>query len=93
MVQYQLQADDGTEIVLKLKAYYVPDMQMSLISPQDAGKLLGNPIKFSAFTPYKGRNGYAQLEVKQNKNGWEDLQPIKTKRMELHPRTNFPCIM
>eukprot|EP00957_Ditylum_brightwellii_P051703 3920329-Ditylum_brightwellii.AAC.1 len=32
--QYQLQADDGTEIVLKLKVYYVA------ISPQDIGILL-----------------------------------------------------
>eukprot|EP00957_Ditylum_brightwellii_P200643 15295553-Ditylum_brightwellii.AAC.1 len=36
-VEYQFNADDGSVTVLQCEAYYVPDMHMRLLSPQDAG--------------------------------------------------------
>ena len=69
-IHYKRFADDGTEAVLVIKAYHVFDMQMRLVSLRDAcGTLEGNPIKFSTFSPYKGRKGYAGLEVMPNQDG------------------------
>eukprot|EP00957_Ditylum_brightwellii_P181064 13792709-Ditylum_brightwellii.AAC.1 len=62
VIQYQFQADDGSDIVLNIKAYHVPDMLMRLISPQDMRIIKCNPLKFSTLTPHHGRQGFARLE-------------------------------
>eukprot|EP00957_Ditylum_brightwellii_P137039 10449074-Ditylum_brightwellii.AAC.1 len=72
IVEYQFNVDDGSEVVLKCKAFYVPAMHMRLLSPQDAGTSSGNPIKFSTFSPFYGKKEYARLEVKPITDGWED---------------------
>ena len=92
-IHYKLFADDGTEVVLVVKAYHVPDMQMRLVSPQDAcGTLEGNPIKFSTFSSYKGRKGYASLDIMPDKDNWETMSPLKTKKMQLDPKTSLPFL-
>eukprot|EP00957_Ditylum_brightwellii_P207356 15352597-Ditylum_brightwellii.AAC.1 len=92
-IQYQFQADDGSEIVLNIKAYHVPDIPMRLISPQDLGRVQGNPIKFSTFSPHQGRKGYSRLEVKPDNLNWEDMPPVQTKKMKLNPRNNLPWLL
>eukprot|EP00957_Ditylum_brightwellii_P038747 2929096-Ditylum_brightwellii.AAC.1 len=44
IIEYQFNADDSSVIVLQCEAFYVPDMHMRLLSPQDAGTSAGNPI-------------------------------------------------
>eukprot|EP00957_Ditylum_brightwellii_P161221 12275134-Ditylum_brightwellii.AAC.1 len=43
-VQYQFNADDRSVIVLQCEAFYVLDVHMRLLSPQDAGSSAGNPV-------------------------------------------------
>eukprot|EP00957_Ditylum_brightwellii_P157285 11970103-Ditylum_brightwellii.AAC.1 len=93
IVEYRFNEEKGSEIVLKCKAFFVPDMHMRLLSPQDAGTSSENPIKFSTFSAFYRKRGYARLEVKSITDGWEDMSPIHTKRMDLHPRNNFPWLM
>ena len=93
MIQYQFQANDGSEVVLYIKAYHVPDVPMRLISPQDMKTLEGKPIKFSTFTCDRGRKGYSRIEVKPDKLHWETSPPVQTKRMELNPWNNLPWLM
>eukprot|EP00957_Ditylum_brightwellii_P052847 4006411-Ditylum_brightwellii.AAC.1 len=66
---------------------------MRLLSPQDAGTISGNPINFSTFSPFHGKKGYVRLEVKPITDGWEDMTPIHTKQMDLHPRNNLSLLM
>eukprot|EP00957_Ditylum_brightwellii_P194526 14817133-Ditylum_brightwellii.AAC.1 len=68
-------------------------MHMRLLSPHDAGTSAGSPVKFSTFSPFCGKMGYVQLEVMLITNGWEDMPPVYTKRMDLHPRNKFPWLM
>eukprot|EP00957_Ditylum_brightwellii_P145304 11066812-Ditylum_brightwellii.AAC.1 len=68
-------------------------MHMRLLSPQDVGTRAGNPVKFSTFSPFCSKNGYAQLDVMPSADGWENMPPVYTKRMGLHPRNNLPWLM
>eukprot|EP00957_Ditylum_brightwellii_P048849 3706303-Ditylum_brightwellii.AAC.1 len=68
-------------------------MHMRLLSPQDAGTRVGNPVEFSTFSPFCSKKGYTQLNVMPSADGWEDMQPVYTKRMDLHQRNNPPWIM
>eukprot|EP00957_Ditylum_brightwellii_P097016 7387819-Ditylum_brightwellii.AAC.1 len=43
-VEYQFNADGSSVLVLQCKAFYVPDMYMRLLSPQDAETSAGNPV-------------------------------------------------
>eukprot|EP00957_Ditylum_brightwellii_P123029 9380270-Ditylum_brightwellii.AAC.1 len=43
-VEYQFNADDGSVIVLQCEAFYLLDMHMRLLSPQDTGTSAGNPV-------------------------------------------------
>ena len=92
VIQYQFQADDGSDIVLNIKAYHVPDMPMRLISPQDMRTIKGNPLKFSTLTPHRGRQGFARLEVKPDQLNWDDMPPIQTKKVNLSSRDNLPWL-
>jgi hypothetical protein len=92
-VKYQFNANDGSVIVLQCEAFYVSDMHMILLSPQDAGTSAGNPVKFSTFSLFHGKKGYARLDAMPNADGWEDMPPVYTKRMDLHPRNNLPWLM
>eukprot|EP00957_Ditylum_brightwellii_P016219 1220128-Ditylum_brightwellii.AAC.1 len=58
-IKYQFNADDGSVIVLQCEAFYAPDMHMRLFSPQDAGTSAVNPVKFSTFSPFCSKKGYA----------------------------------
>eukprot|EP00957_Ditylum_brightwellii_P006812 516140-Ditylum_brightwellii.AAC.3 len=93
VIQYQFQADEGSEIMLNIKACHVPEMPMRLISPQDLETIQGNPIKFSTFSLYQGRKGYSRMEVKPDHLNWEDMPPVQTKRMKLNPRNNLPWLL
>ena len=42
---------------------------MRLLSPQDAVTSAANPVKFSTFSPFCGKKGYAQLDVIPNADG------------------------
>eukprot|EP00957_Ditylum_brightwellii_P103413 7879785-Ditylum_brightwellii.AAC.1 len=66
---------------------------MRLLSPQDAGKSAWNPVNFSTFSPFQDKKGYARLEVMPSADGWEDMSPVYTKRMDLHLRNNVPWLM
>eukprot|EP00957_Ditylum_brightwellii_P109906 8383688-Ditylum_brightwellii.AAC.1 len=66
---------------------------MRLLSPQDAGTSARNPVKFSTFYPFCGKKGYAQLDVVPSADGWEDMPPVYTNRMDLHSRNNLPWLM
>eukprot|EP00957_Ditylum_brightwellii_P026748 2022996-Ditylum_brightwellii.AAC.1 len=43
-VEYHFNADDISLIVLQCEAFYVPDMHMRLLFPQDAGTSAGNLV-------------------------------------------------
>eukprot|EP00957_Ditylum_brightwellii_P111670 8517562-Ditylum_brightwellii.AAC.1 len=43
-VEYQFNADDNSVIVHQCESFYVPDMHMRLLLPQDAGTSTGNPV-------------------------------------------------
>eukprot|EP00957_Ditylum_brightwellii_P070266 5337777-Ditylum_brightwellii.AAC.1 len=92
-VEYQFNVDDSSVLVLHCEAFYVPDMYMKFLSPQDAGKSAGNPVKFSTFSPFCGKKGYAQLDVIPSADGWENILPVYTKRMDLYPRNNLSWLM
>ena len=92
VIQYQFQADDGSDIVLNIKAYHVPDMPMRLISPQDMRTIKGNPLKFSTLTHQRRRQGFARLEVKPDQLNWDDMPPIQTKKVNLSSRDNLPWL-
>eukprot|EP00957_Ditylum_brightwellii_P196503 14972390-Ditylum_brightwellii.AAC.1 len=66
---------------------------MRLLSPQDAGTSAGNPVKLSTFSPFCGKKGYARLEVMPMADGWKDMLPVYTKKMDLHPKNNLPWLM
>eukprot|EP00957_Ditylum_brightwellii_P023196 1750329-Ditylum_brightwellii.AAC.1 len=68
-------------------------MHMRLLSPQDAGTSAGKSVKFSTFFSFCGKKGYARLEVVPSVDGWEDMSPVYTKRIFLHPRNNLPWLM
>eukprot|EP00957_Ditylum_brightwellii_P048708 3695546-Ditylum_brightwellii.AAC.1 len=86
-------ADDGSETVLNIRAYHVPDVPMRLLSPQDLGLVAGNPIIFSTYTPHRARKGYSLIEIKPAQLNWEDIPPLQTKRVESNPRKNLPWIL
>eukprot|EP00957_Ditylum_brightwellii_P195559 14901218-Ditylum_brightwellii.AAC.1 len=57
-----------------------------MLSPQDAGTSAGNLVKFSIFSSFCSKKGYAQLEVMPSADGWEDMLPLTAHQNDLAER-------
>ena len=71
VIEYNIVADDGTKIALRTKAYYVPDIKMRLVSPQQLRTVDGHPVKFSVYTAYEKAKAYAELAVMPKTENWK----------------------
>ena len=92
LVPYALKANDGSDIVLLTKAYYVPEMPQRLVSPQSCCTIQGNPVKFSTFSSYQNKPGFARLEIYPKSENWHELTPLQSRHMPLHKRNNLPYL-
>jgi len=70
IIEYNIIADDGTKIALRTKAYYVPDIKMRLVSPQQLRTVDGHPVKFSVYTAYEKAKAYVELAVMPKNDNW-----------------------
>ena len=93
IIEYNIVADDGTKIALRTKAYYVPDIKMRLVSPQQLRTVDGHPVKFSVYTAYEKAKAYAELAVMPKTENWKWSRPMATKQIHLHPRNNLPYLL
>jgi len=91
-VEYCLKSDEGIEIVLRLKAYYVPDLDSStrLISPQGIRTREGHKGSFVAHTNDDDPDSFSELLIKKDEPGWQRKAPLQTVTINYHPRTNLP---
>ena len=92
LAPYALKANDGSDIVLLTKAYYVPEMPQRLVSPQSCSTIQGNPVKFSTFSSYQKKPGFARLEIYPKSESWHELTPLQSRHMSLHKCNNLPYL-
>ena len=76
LAPYALKANDGSDIVLLTKAYYIPERPQRLVSPQSCFAIQGNPVKFSTFSSYQKKPGFARLEIYLKSENWPELTTL-----------------
>lgn len=79
LVPYALKANDGSDIVLLTKSYYVPEMPQRLVFPQSCCIIQGNPVKFSTFSSYQNKPGFESLEIYPKSANWYKLPPLQSR--------------
>ena len=91
IVAYYVSSESGRMIALWDQAYYVPGLpkDLRIIYPQD--------IHTSKW--YKGtfivhfhdeQDGYAELNFKEDKPGWQKTEPVEIVYVKYEPKNNLP---
>lgn len=60
--------------------------------PQSCCTIQGNPVKFSTFSSYQNKPGFARLEIYPKSENWHELTPLQSRHMPLHKRNNLPYL-
>ena len=89
-VKYCIMGDDGKSFVIKLPAYWVPDLKCRLLTPQDLSTEDGHPVCFQTHPGYMGKERHAELLVKPKREGYSKLPPLQTVTMNFNRRNNLP---
>ena len=94
IVEYQVKDEDGNEVTLRMKAYYVPnlDKSMRLVCSRTAWTTEGNPVNLQAPTYTEGVT--ARLDVHDFSKGpnWIDTAPIQRLKIQYNPRHKLPSL-
>ena len=91
IVEYSVRSESGRMIALRDQAYYVPGLpkDLRIISPQGIHTSEGYKVTFIAH--YHDENdGYAELNFKEDKPGWQKAEPVERVYVKYDPNNNLP---
>ena len=91
IVEYHMSSDEGIDFVLRLKAFYVPDLNNTrLVSPQGIRTAEGHRGSFVAHCNDEDPNSFAELLIRHDKTGWQKSTPVHVTTVQYNPRNNLP---
>ena len=78
-------------IALRAQAYYVPGLpkDLGIISPQGICTSEGYKGTFIAHC-HDEKDGYAELNLKEDKTGWQNAEPVERVYIKYDPKNNLP---
>ena len=91
IVEYSVRSESGSMIALRAQAYYVPGLpnNLRIISPQVICISEVYKVTFIAHCHYD-QDGYAELALKEDKAGWQKVEPIERVYVKYYPKNNLP---
>ena len=78
IVEYSVRSESGSMIALRAQAYYVPGLpkDLHIISPQGICTSEGYKVTVIAHCRDE-QDGYAELNLKEEKPGWQKAEPVE----------------
>ena len=91
IVEYSVRSESGRMIALRDQSYYVPVLPKSLhiISPR--GIRTSEGYKGTLIDHFHDeQDGYAELNLKEDKLGWQKAKPVDRVYVKYDPKNNLP---
>ena len=91
IVEYYVRSESGRMIALRDQTYYVPGLpkDLRIIYPQVIHTSEGYKGTFIANFNYE-QDGYAELNLKEDKPGWQKAEPVERVYVKYDPLNNLP---
>ena len=91
IVEYSVRIESGSMIALRGQAYYVPGLlkDLCIISSQGIHTSEGYKGNFIAHC-HDDQDGYAELNLKEEKPGWQKAEPVERVYVKYDPKNNLP---
>ena len=91
IVEYYVRSESGRMIALWDQAYYVPGLpkDLRIISPQGIRSSEGSKGNFIAHC-HDDHYGYAELDLKEDKPGWQKSEPVERVYVKYDRKNNLP---
>ena len=91
IVEYSVRSESGSMIALRSQAYYFPGLpkDLRIIYPQGICTSEGYKVTFIAHC-HDEQDGYAELNLKEDKPGWQKAEPVESVYVKYHPKNNLP---
>ena len=91
IVEYSVRNESGRMIELRAQEYYVPGLpkELCIISPQGICTSEGYKGTFIAHC-HDEKDGYAELNLEEDKPGWQKAQPVERVYINYEPKNNLP---
>ena len=91
IVEYSVRSEIGCTIALRAQAYYVPGLPKNLriISPQGICTSERYKVTFIGHF-HDEQDGYAELNLKEDKPGWQKAKPVERVYVKYDPKNNLP---
>ena len=91
IVEYSVRSESGRMIALRDQAYYVPGLPkyFRIIYPQVIHALEVYKGIFIAHC-HNDQDGYAELNLKEDKPGWQKAEPVERVYVKYYPKNNLP---
>ena len=91
IVEYSVRSESGRMIALRDQAYYVPGLPkyLRIIYPQVICTPEGYKGTFISHCNYE-QDGYAELNLKEDKPGWQKSEPVERVYVKYDPNNNLP---
>ena len=91
IVEYSVRSESGRIIALRDQAYCVPGLpkDLRIISPQVIRTSEGYKGAFIAHF-HDEQDGYAELNLKEDKPGWQKAKPVGRVYVKYYPKNNLP---
>ena len=91
IVKYFVSSENGRMIALRAQAYYVTGLpkDLCIISPQWICKSELYKVKFISYC-HDEHDTYAELNLKEDKPGWQKSEPVERVYVKYGPKNNLP---
>ena len=91
IVEYSVRSESGRMIALRDQEYYVPGLpkDLRIISPQCICTSEGYKGTFITHC-HDDQDGYAELNLKEDKPGWQKAEPVERVYVKYDPKNNLP---
>ena len=91
IVEYSVRSESGRMIALRDQAYFVPGLtkDLRIISPQSIHTSEGYKVT-SIVNYHDEQDGYAELNLKEDKPGWQKAEPVDRVYVKYYPKNNLP---
>ena len=91
IVEYSVRSESGRMIALRAQAYYVTGLpkDLRIISPKVILTSEGYKGTFIAHC-HDEQDGYAELNLKEDKPGWQKAEPVERFYVKYDPQNNLP---
>ena len=91
IVEYSVRSEIGRMIALRAQSHYVPGLpkDLRIISPQGIHTPEGYKGTFISHC-HDEQDGYAELNLKEDKPGWQKAEPVERVYIKYDPNNNLP---